>query len=78
MDTNNVKVGDNYSVEHEAMVTKPDGTKASAKEILCAELPAAILAIEAGQALTKNPFLKFIFGMVSSALQMLGASFCGQ
>ena len=64
------------SINHEATITKPDGTTASAKEILCAELPAAELAIAAGIALSKNFFMKALFSMVLSGLKTMGEAFC--
>jgi ABC-type nitrate/sulfonate/bicarbonate transport system permease component len=69
-------IDQNVSINHEAMAVNAAGQTVSAKEVLCAELPAAILAIQAGQALTKNPWVSFILGMVVNMLQTLGGTFC--
>ena len=72
----NIKVDKDFSVVHEAMAVDATGATVTAKEVLCAELPAAILAINAGIALVKNPVVKWIMGMVVNTLETLGASFC--
>ena len=72
-----LKAGTNYSINANATIPDPKtGVPVSAKDILCAEAPAAILALEAAKALTQNFILKLFFGLVSSAVEALVASLC--
>jgi hypothetical protein len=56
--------------------TKADGTTATAKDFLCAELPVIIDGLNAASALSKNFIVKMCIGIVVSAIQALGAAFC--
>lgn len=76
METLKPVVGSDYSVNHEATITKTDGTVVSAKDVLCAELPVIIEGLQAASALSKNFIVKMCIGIVESALIALGASFC--
>jgi hypothetical protein len=72
-----IVVGKNYSVNHDATVLDPKtGTQVSAKDVLCAEAPAAILALQAAEALTQNIFMKMLYGTIASAIQGLLAVLC--
>ena len=60
-----------------ATITMPDGSKANAKDILCAEAPSVITGLQAGAALMNNPIVKnLILWLVIPAIQMLVAEFC--
>ena len=75
METLKSKVGVDYSVNYEATV-KVDGVATPATDILCQFLPAALLALEAAKALSKNFFVKMVIGIAYNALETLGEAFC--
>jgi len=69
----------NVSLTPAATITMPDGTKANAKDILCAEAPSVITGLQAGAALMNNPIVKnLILWLVIPAIQTLVAEFCPQ
>ncbi len=76
MKTLKPKVDQDFSVNHDAMITKADGTKVSAKEILCAEMPHILGGLEAAKALSKNFIVKMAIGIVINAVEALGEAFC--
>jgi hypothetical protein len=77
METLKLVVDQNYSVNHEATAVNAAGQTVSAKDVLCAEAPAAILALNAFVALTNNGFVKGILTyVVIPAIQVLMAQFC--
>ena len=71
-------VGTDYSVNHEATITKADGTTVSAKDILCTELPVVVEGLQAAEALSKNFIVKMAIGIVISAIEALGVAFCAE
>ena len=76
METTKPVAGQDFSVNPEATAKNAAGETVTAKEVLCAELPAALLALDAGAALTKNFWVKIIIQMVKNALEALGATYC--
>jgi hypothetical protein len=71
-------VNHDFSVNHEATFKKADGTTASAKDFICAELPIICDGLDAAAALSKNFIVKMCIGIVKSAIEALGLAFCGQ
>jgi hypothetical protein len=69
-------VDQNYTINHEATAVNAAGQTVSAKEVLCAEAPAAILALNAAKSLTQNFILQLFIGIVVSGIQGLMAAFC--
>jgi len=78
METLKPVVGIDYSVNHEATITKADGTVVSAKDILCTELPIVVEGLQAASALSKNFIVKMCIAIVDSAIQALGVAFCAE
>ena len=78
METMKPVVGQDFSVNHEATITKADGTTVSAKDVLCTELPIIVEGLQAAAALSKNFIVKMCIGIVSSAIQALGVAFCAE
>ena len=75
METLKPVVGQDYSVNHDAMITNSDGTSVSAKDVLIAELPAILMGLDAAKALSKNFIVKMAIGIVESAIQALAIAF---
>ena len=68
-------VGQDYTVNHDAMITNAAGEKVSAKDVLLAEAPAMIMGLEAAKALSKNFIVKMAISIVESAIEALVAAF---
>ena len=71
-------VDKDYSVNHDATITRPDGTTVSAKDILCTAMPVIIEGLHAATALSKNFIVKMAIGIVIAAIEALGAAFCSE
>jgi hypothetical protein len=76
MTTEKPVIGKTYSVNESATALNAAGQTVSAKDVLCAEGPAAILALNAAEALTTNTIVKWVLSAVVMIVQALLAQFC--
>lgn len=69
-------VDKDYSVNHDAKITKADGTTASAASVFCEFYTTISDGLKAAQALSKNFIVKMLIGLVESAIEALHTALC--